>query len=291
MKDYMINVCGDISNVSWLIKGEEACVLFEAGMAYSADQMIENIKREIGDRPLDAVILSHSHYDHVAGLPFVKKEWPDAKVYGSAYAAKIMEKPSARNMMRDMSEKAAKGAGLDMLPEYDEDMLRIDEILKEGDVLQIGDIRIDVYETPGHTKCSLSFLVNRDVMLASETFGVFGDGWYLPCFLVGHQMSLDAAAKLRKVPAKRMFISHIGILEETNLDKLWDFIEGKLDEVKREVIDIIRSFHTEEERKLEMKRRFYDGKVNEKEHPESAFLVNAEATLRLIEREYMEEIA
>ena len=291
MKDYMINVCGDISNVSWLIKGEEACVLFEAGMAYSADKMIENIKREIGDRPVDAVILSHSHYDHVAGLPFVKAEWPDAKVYGSAYAAKIMEKQSARDLMRTMSEKAAISAGYECVPEYDENMLKVEEIVKEGDVLQIGDIRIDVFETPGHTKCSLSFLGNQDVMLASETFGVFADGWYLPCFLVGHQMSKDAAAKLRKVPAKRMFISHIGVLKETDLNKLWDFIEGKLDEVKKEVVDILRNFHTEEERVLEMKRRFYDGKVNEKEHPESAFIINAQATLKLIEREYAEELA
>lgn len=289
MQDYIINVCGDPSDVTWLIKGEEACVLFEAGMAYSAEKMIENIKRELGDRPVDAVILSHSHYDHVAGLPFVKAEWPDAKVYGSAYAEKIMKKQSARNLMRDMSEKAAKAAGLDGVPEYNEEMIRIDEIVKEGDILQIGDIRIDVFETPGHTKCSLSYLVNQDVMLASETFGVFGDTWYLPCYLVGHQMSMNAVKKLRNIPAKRMFISHVGILEETNMNKLWERMERGLEESKNEIVTILRDYDTEEERKMEMKRRFYDGKIDETKHPESAFLLNASATLKLIEKEYMEE--
>ncbi|MBQ6833216.1 MAG: MBL fold metallo-hydrolase [Lachnospiraceae bacterium] len=291
MQDYLVNVCGDDSNASWLIKGEKACVLYEAGMAYSADKMIENIKNEIGDRPLDAVILSHSHYDHVAGLPFVKKVWPNAKVYGSAYAAKILEKQSARDLMRSLSSNAAKGAGLDDVPEYDENFLRIDETVKEGDVLQIGDIRIDVYETPGHTKCSLSYLINQDVMLTSETLGVFYGDWYLPCYLVGYEMTLDAAKKLRKAPAKRILISHRGVLEETDLGKIWDHIDEKLRETKEEIVDIIRTFETEEERKLEMKRRFHEGKVSEKEHPEAAFLLNAAATLKLIERECMEDNA
>ena len=83
--DYIVCVCGDASRAAYLIKGEKN-VLFDAGMAYSADIMIENIKRELGDKPLDAVLLSHSHYDHISGVPFLRKEWPDLMVYGSAYA-------------------------------------------------------------------------------------------------------------------------------------------------------------------------------------------------------------
>ena len=72
MSDYIVNVCGDSTNVSWLIKGE-CNILYEAGMAYSAEKMIEKIKHELNGKPLDAVILSHSHYDHVAGLPLLRK--------------------------------------------------------------------------------------------------------------------------------------------------------------------------------------------------------------------------
>ena len=68
----VIDVSGCGSGAVFLIKGK-ANLLFEAGMAYAADQMVENIKRELGDAELDAVLLSHSHYDHVAGLPAVRK--------------------------------------------------------------------------------------------------------------------------------------------------------------------------------------------------------------------------
>ena len=42
--DYIVCVCGDASRAAYLIKGEKN-VLFDAGMACSADKMIKNIKR------------------------------------------------------------------------------------------------------------------------------------------------------------------------------------------------------------------------------------------------------
>ena len=288
MKDYIINVCGDSTNVSWLIKGNTN-ILYEAGMAYSAPIMIEKLKQELKGAPLDAVILSHSHYDHVSGLPFIKKEWPNAVVYGSAYAAKILEKPTVRATMRRLSTDAAIGAGLSGLPEYDDDLIKIDVTVKEGDVLEIGDHKIAVYETPGHTKCSVSYLIDDDVLMASETIGVFKGGWYMPCYLVGYQMCIDAVEKLKELPAKRIFISHMGIQDGTDPEELWTFIRRKLEETKDEIIEIIKTTDTEEARLQEMKRRYHDNVVDESEQPSFAFLLNAAATLNVIEKECMEE--
>lgn len=287
MQDYIVNVCGDESRAVWLIKGEKN-ILYDAGMAYSAGKMIENVKRELGGAPLDAVLLSHSHYDHVAGLPFIRKEWPRVCVYGSAYAAKILEKPSVRATMRRLSDDAAKGAGLLGVPEYEEDGLMIDVTVKDGDRLEIGEHDIAVYETPGHTRCSLSYLANQDVMFASETVGVFTRGKYMPCYLVGYQMTLDAVEKLKSAPAKRVFISHQGV-KDGRPEEIWDYLEGQIKKSKDEIIDIIRSYATEEERLQAMKKRYHDGLVTEAEQPSFAFLLNAAATLKIVEKECMEE--
>ena len=102
----VIDVSGCGSGAVFLIKGK-ANLLFEAGMAYAADQMVENIKRELGDAELDAVLLSHSHYDHVAGLPAVRKAWPGVKTYASERAKEILVKPGALKTIRRLSGEAA----------------------------------------------------------------------------------------------------------------------------------------------------------------------------------------
>ena len=289
MSDYIVNVCGDSSNATWLIRGNNGNVLYEAGMAYSAGRMIENIKKELNGEPLHAVILSHSHYDHVAGLPFIKKEWPDAVVYGSEYAAKILAKSSVRETMKRLSSDAAKGAGIE-LPQYEDSLIRIDRTVRESDVIRVGDTKIQVFETPGHTKCSVSYLVNDDVLMASETIGVFKGEWYMPCYLVGYQMSLDAVEKLRSLGAKRLFISHRGISSDRDMDKIWDFLKRKLEETKQEIVEIIQTHETREEQMMAMKARYHDNVVSESEQPSFAFLLNAAATLNIIEKECMEEI-
>lgn len=286
-KDFIVDVSGDGCRSAFLIKGPDP-VLYDTGMAYGAAKTIENLKRELDGQPLKTVLLSHSHYDHVAGLPFLRNEWPELKAYGSAHAAEILKKASARKTMAELSDAAARGAGFPAAPEYDEEGLRADVVVREGDVIRSGEHRITVYETPGHTKCSLSFLVDDDVLMASETVGVFTEETYMPCYLVGYQMAVDAVRKLRKVPARRLFISHRGILPDRNLGQVWDYLEQELENTRDEIAEIIRTCRTEEERLQAMMEKYHSG-VPEKAQPDFAFLLNAAATLKVVQRECMED--
>ena len=56
-------------------------------------------------------------------------------------------------------------------------------------------------------------MVDQDVIFASETVGVTTSEVYMPCYLVGYRMSLDAVEKLRHAGAKRIFITHVGNLD------------------------------------------------------------------------------
>ena len=75
-----------------LAVGERNTVLFDPGMAWYGEKTVEKIKEIIGDRPIDAVFLTHSHYDHAGALPVIKKYWPDAMVFGAAYAGRVFSK-------------------------------------------------------------------------------------------------------------------------------------------------------------------------------------------------------
>ncbi len=84
----LIDVTGDGKGTVFLVTGQ-ANILYEAGMAYCAGQMVKKIEEALDGGELDAVFLSHSHYDHVAGLPYIRARWPEVKVYASALAQEI----------------------------------------------------------------------------------------------------------------------------------------------------------------------------------------------------------
>ena len=123
----------------------------------------------------------------------------------------------------------------------------------------------------------------------------------MPCYLVGYQMSLDAVRKLRHAGAKRIFITHVGILtaedagtallpgmkkEEFSPERVWDYLETELKRTKDEIVEIIRRYPTEEERLSIMLENYHKG-VKQEEQPDFAFLLNAAATLKVVERECM----
>ena len=146
-------------------------------------------------------------------------------------------------------------------------------------------------------------MVDQDVIFASETVGVTTSEVYMPCYLVGYQMSLDAVEKLRHARAKRIFITHVGILtpedagtallpglkkEEFSTDRVWDYLEAGLKRTKDEIVEIIRKYPTEEEQLKIMLATYHKG-VKQEEQPDFAFLLNAAATLKVIRRECMND--
>src|SRR5665648_1070419 len=77
---------------AFLILGTDKTVLMDCGMAYCAEDMIGNIKEILTaeNRKLDMIFLSHTHYDHIGGLPYVLKIWPEAIVYGADYCKRVL---------------------------------------------------------------------------------------------------------------------------------------------------------------------------------------------------------
>ena len=63
------------------------------------------------------ILLSHSHYDHAGGVPYVKESWPEARVVAGEHAAAVFAKASARQKMRRhgrLKPSMAHGGGMDV---------------------------------------------------------------------------------------------------------------------------------------------------------------------------------
>lgn len=139
---YLVGTCG-IAAI--LITDAQGHVLIDGGTVDGADLIAANI-RALGFRLEDVKILaaSHAHDDHAGGLARLQK-LTGAKLVSSAAEAGTLE---SGVLPPDDPQ-----AGLhEPFPG-----VRVEQVLKDGDVVRVGAIALKMHETPGHTKGAMSW--------------------------------------------------------------------------------------------------------------------------------------
>lgn len=108
MKNIINVTSGKGSSTAFLILGENKTALIDCGMAYCAPNLITNIQQVLNDvRKLDYILLSHSHYNHISSMPYLRKMWPDVKVVAVEYAQNILTKESALKTINELNNQCA----------------------------------------------------------------------------------------------------------------------------------------------------------------------------------------
>ena len=95
---------------------------------------------------MEAILLTHGHYDHTTAVPALHRVYPQADIY--------------------IHQADANGAGSTLFPLAGEvDDLKLYD---EGDVIRLGDHEIQVLHTPGHSPGSVTLKV-EDVLFTGDT--------------------------------------------------------------------------------------------------------------------------
>ena len=272
-----------------LITGSEKTFVYDAGMAFCSSQLVTNIKNELGDRRLDGVLLSHTHYDHLGGIPALRKEWPKLNVYGSAYGKAVLQRQGALDTIRTLSQVALESYSKDSSDriEYRDGDMRIDTVVGDGSVIPLGDDQILVLETKGHTHCSLSFyLEEAAILLASESTGVFqGDRTIRAAVMTSYRDAEASIEACRRLPAKYIFSPHSLQIDEALMPVYWDLAHAALVELREFLISHLKAGLAEEEIIRIARDRYWTDYVK-KEQPQEAFDINMKAKIALAVREF-----
>jgi Cft2 family RNA processing exonuclease len=80
----------EIGANSYYLESGEHRVVIDSGMhpKQEGDAALPNLKA-IGDRPLDAILISHAHQDHIGTLPVLMRRYPDARVFMTEITGEI----------------------------------------------------------------------------------------------------------------------------------------------------------------------------------------------------------
>ncbi|MBQ4575129.1 MAG: MBL fold metallo-hydrolase [Clostridia bacterium] len=274
---------------AFLIDDGKTAILYDSGFAFTGFGVAENIKSILGERKLDYIFLTHSHYDHALGAAYVLKYWPNAKVAAGEYAAKIFAKPTAKAVMRDLDKKFAIRCGV---ADYEDliDDLRVDVPVADGDLIKAGDMEFTVLNLPGHTKCSVGFYCPAEKLLLScETLGVYnGSDDVVPSYLVGYQMAIDAIDRVAALDIERILIPHFGIIEGEAARFYLKKARESAVTTADAILAMLKQGSEREAIVAWFKERFYHGYVVEI-YPIDAMEMNTNITISLLERELLQQ--
>jgi glyoxylase-like metal-dependent hydrolase (beta-lactamase superfamily II) len=108
--------------------------------------------------------------------PFLKRRHPGLVLYASARAVEVLKKPKVIRAINDANQYVIESRGLASLCTHLDLAWRtgIECVpVREGDQIDLGDQKLKIYATPGHSPCSISaYVPGMKVLFPSESAGI-----------------------------------------------------------------------------------------------------------------------
>jgi metallo-beta-lactamase class B len=129
---------------AFIFTTSEGLILMNTGMPSSGPMIAESI-RKLGFRPEDIKIMinGHAHIDHAGAFAWLKEQ------FGGELA-----------VMREDVPAMESGDANDF--KYANDFLyppvKVDRVLRDGDIVRLGEVMLTAYLTPGHTRGATTWL-------------------------------------------------------------------------------------------------------------------------------------
>jgi len=149
----------------YLIHDGADWLLIDIGYEDTVSEIVEIIRQM--DFPLSRckyLVATHADVDHVQGLKKAKELLPSAETVGHQDARRPL---AEGDRIVTYAEIAAQGISIDM------PKILLDRTIDEGDVLEVGNVKLEVWHTPGHATGQLAFRLG-DLLFSGDN--IYRDG-------------------------------------------------------------------------------------------------------------------
>ena len=154
---------------AYLVRGSKRTIMIDVGLSSNFPALRECLQHiDCPPEKIDIVILSHEHLDHIGAA------WH----FGGRTIIAAHRLAANKIMLRDDFSMLRKMFNRPNVP------INVDIWLEEGNLLDLGNFRLNVMYTPGHTSACISlFEQDKGLLFAADTLmpggvmgGVFGSG-------------------------------------------------------------------------------------------------------------------
>jgi hydroxyacylglutathione hydrolase len=141
----------------YLVDGGDELALVDVGAGMGAEAIVDNVRRAGFDPArIRHVILTHAHGDHAGGAARMHRLLADPTVYLSRTVADFLREGNEQAVSVDVAKKA----GI-YPPDYVLEPCGVDVELGDGDTIGVGELTLQVLDTPGHADGHVSLVLDH----------------------------------------------------------------------------------------------------------------------------------
>ena len=203
-------------------------MMIDASEELAAKKIVNKLK-ELNIYPIQKILLSHSHWDHVQGVAKLKKLMGDieVEVLASEKAISNLKNPDKLNKCFGYKVNSIE----DVTP------------LKEGDTIDLNGLKLEVINLFGHTQDSIGIIdkKNKNIFTADAIIHRYDYETVTPTFFhpdFNETELLKSFQKLRKIKNQlnSICLTHYGMWTDKDFDKIINEMESHHYEAKKSII-------------------------------------------------------
>lgn len=154
----------------YLIDGGNESALIDAGAGLGTESILANIRSHgFSIEDIHYLLMTHLHADHAGGAAGLQQAIKNLKIFTSRKMAFALRNGDEEAIGLDAGKK-----GGYYEPGYQFQPCPVDAELVDGQVIQIGEVKIKVLETPGHCAGHLTFVMKD----SGQTYMFSGDNLF-----------------------------------------------------------------------------------------------------------------
>lgn len=151
---------------AYLVDGGGEYALVDTGCGYDTSRLLEMIAEGGFDMArLGGILVTHKHADHAGGAAALKRA-SDAPVHATEETAGALADEDAFNLSLERARRTGAYPA-----DYRFQATSVEHVVRAGDAIAVGDLRLTVLETPGHCAGHCSYLLeegNRTVLFSGD---------------------------------------------------------------------------------------------------------------------------
>ncbi len=189
---------------SFMLKGTEKKALIDSSGPENAFNILERLK-SMNLTP-DILILTHSHWDHAGGTHIFQEKIKNLEVLAAKSGVKSLKNNKKYN---------------DCFYPFFKDLKSIEgiKVVEDEEEINLGELTLKIYETPGHTNCSISIFdeKNKNLIIGDVLGYLWTKELIIPPIMppdFSEEKLFSSFEKIKDIDYKSLSLAHFGLLTE-----------------------------------------------------------------------------